>query len=157
MKRGILFVGLVAVIATLAFSASAGSRASADAMAAHPAPTIVLPSAVKWGPVKGMAGLEYAVLYGDPTKALTEYAARYKMPAGFKFPPHSHPMWEEVTVLSGTFLVGLGDKYDASKMTALPAGSYVAIPPQVTHYAMAKTETILEVHGLGPDKMNMVK
>jgi quercetin dioxygenase-like cupin family protein len=156
MNRGILTIGLVAIVA-LALSTSAGTAAPAPAAMAQPATVVILPSAVKWGPVKGMAGLQYAVLYGDPTKVGSQYAARYKVPAGFKFPPHSHPMWEEVTVLSGTFLVGLGDKWDASKMTALPAGSYVAIPPLVNHYAVAKSETILEIHGLGPDRMNMVK
>lgn len=152
MKRGILAVGFVA-IAVIGLSASAGAAPPMGQVA----PTVVMPNQVKWAPVQGMAGLQYATLYGDPTKVGSQYAARYKMPAGFKFPPHSHPMWEEVTVLSGTFLVGLGDKFDAAKMITLPAGSYVAIPPQVNHYAMAKTDTILEIHGLGPDKMNMVK
>lgn len=156
MKRGILFVGL-ALIAALALSTSARTTASADAMAAQQAPTIVMAGAVKWVPVAGMKGAQYGVLWGDPTKVGSQYAARYKLQAGFKFPAHSHPMWEEVTVLSGTFMVGLGDKFDASKLTALPAGSYVAIPPQVNHYGQAKGETILEVHGLGPDKMNMAQ
>jgi|SRR5271165_5028741 len=156
MKRGILFVGL-AVIAALALPTSARTKASTGAVMGQQAPVIVMAGAVKWGPVPGMKGIQYGVLWGDPTKVGSEYAARYKVQNGVKFPPHSHPMWEEVTVLSGTFMVGLGDKFDASKLTALPAGSYVAIPPQVNHYGQAKGETILEVHGLGPDKMIMVK
>src|SRR5271167_3900233 len=106
MKRGILFVGL-AVIAALALPTSARTKTSADAMMGQQPPTIVLAGAVKWGPVAGMKGAQYGVLWGDPTKVGSQYAARYKLKDGFKFPPHSHPMWEEVTVLSGTFMVAL--------------------------------------------------
>jgi len=70
---------------------------------------------------------------------------------------HTHPMLEQVTVISGTFLVAVGSTWDASKLTALPAGTFVAIPPNTPHYAQAKGATIVEVHGIGPDKMDMVK
>jgi quercetin dioxygenase-like cupin family protein len=156
MNRGILLVG-VGAIAALALSTSGGTAARADAMASQTAPTVVMPSTVKWTPVTGMTGLESAVLYGDPNKAGSAYVVRYRVADGFKFPPHSHPMLEEVTVLSGTFEVGLGDTFDASKLTALPAGSYVAIPPGLNHYAQAKGDVILELHGVGPYKMDMVK
>lgn len=152
MRRGIIFAFLLA-----ASIAAVGIASSTVVSAASGAPIIVMPNAVKWQPVKGMAGLQYAGVYGDPTKAGGEYAARYKVPAGFKFPAHSHPQSEQVTVLSGTFLVGVGDKMDASKMVALPAGSFVQIPAGLHHYAMAKTDTVLEIHGIGPDVMNMVK
>jgi quercetin dioxygenase-like cupin family protein len=156
MNRGILLAGVGAIVA-LALSTSGGTAARADAMASQPAPTVVMPSAIKWQPVQGMAGLESAVLYGDPTKAGSVYVMRYKVSDGFKFPAHSHPMLEEVTVLSGTFEVGLGDTFDASKMTALPAGSYVAIPAKLNHYGQAKGEVVLELHGVGPYSIDMVK
>lgn len=153
MNRGILALGFVALMLV---ALSSGAAVASPPMG-QPALVVVMPSTVKWEPVKDMSGLEMAVLYGDPSKAGSQYAERYKVPAGFKFPPHSHPMWEEVTVLSGTFMVALGDKWDATKLTALPAGSYLAIPPQVNHYGQAKDDCILELHGIGPDTMNMVK
>ena len=157
MNRGILFVGVVAV-AVLVLSASAGTAASGPgAMTAQAAPVVVMPSAIKWVPVEGMAPLQSVVLYGDPTKAGSLYALRYNVPDGFKFPVHWHPALEQVTVISGSFMVGVGDKWDASKMTTLPAGTFVAIPPNVNHYGMAKGDTILEIHGIGPDTINMVK
>jgi quercetin dioxygenase-like cupin family protein len=158
MKRGILSIGF-AVIVALAFSASAGNAASSSGSGGTTisAPTVILPSAVKWVPVKGMAPLQTVVLYGDPTKSGSQYAVRLNVPDGFKFPVHSHPMLEEVTVLSGTFMVGVGDKWDTAKMTALPAGTFVAIPPNLKHYGVAKGDTILELHGIGPDKIIMAK
>jgi ChrR-like protein with cupin domain len=155
LHRGIFFACLVAG-ATIAF-ASAASAAPSESMMAAPAPVVVMPDSVKWEPVKGMAGLQYAVLWGDPTKAGGQYAARYNVPAGFKFPPHTHPMSEQVTVLSGTFLVGVGKTMDMAKMSALPAGSFAEIPANLPHYAMAKTATVLEIHGIGPDVINMIK
>jgi quercetin dioxygenase-like cupin family protein len=148
MKR--TFV-LLATAALVLFAA--GVRA-----AAPPAPTIVLPSAVKWVAGTGdEKGTWSAVLYGDPTKKGSEYAVRLKFPDGFKFPAHAHGGAEQVTVLSGTLMVGLGKKFDATKLTALPAGSFAMIPANLPHYAAAKGETVIEIHGIGPESMTMVK
>jgi quercetin dioxygenase-like cupin family protein len=154
MNRGILSAGLVAIVALL-LCASAGTAASGPGAMA--APVVVMPSAIQWVPVQGMAPLQRAVLYGDPTQAGSEYVLRYNVPDGFKFPVHWHPALEQVTVISGSFMVGVGDKWDLSKMTTLPAGAFVAIPPNVNHYGMAKGDTILEVHGIGPSTINIVK
>ncbi|MBV8171547.1 MAG: cupin domain-containing protein [Candidatus Eremiobacteraeota bacterium] len=150
MSKGLFAVCLIAAAAVIGYG-SAGAAAPTDA------PVIVQPGAVKFAPVKGMTGVEYGVLYGDPTKAGSQYAARYRIADGVKFPPHTHPQLEQVTVLSGTFMAGIGKTWDATKMVSLPAGAYVAIPADLPHYAQAKGETILEVHGIGPDVMNMVK
>ena len=152
MRRGKLLVSaLVVAVALLGWAAIASVAYSAET------PVIVQPANVKWEPVKGMTGLESATLWGDPSATGGQYAVRYKLPDGFKFPPHTHPQSEQVTVLSGTFMVGVGDKVDAAKMLTLPAGSYVEVPANLPHYAQAKGETILEVHGIGPDTINMLK
>ena len=122
------------------------------------APTVVMADSVKWTPMKGMQGTWSAVIYGTPDKPGSgPYAERLKMADGVKFPAHWHLQLEEVTVLSGTLMVGVGDKFDASKLTALGPGSYVAIPAMLHHYAMAKGDTILELHGNAPVSMIMVK
>ncbi len=152
MQRGKFIVSTLAIAAALiGFATIAMVAYSADA------PVIIQPANVKWEPVKGMTGLESATLWGDPSATGGQYAIRYKLPDGFRFPPHTHPASEQVTVLSGTFLVGVGKTVDASKMLALPAGSYVEVPANLPHYAQAKGETILEVHGIGPDTINMLK
>lgn len=122
------------------------------------APTVVMAGSIKWTPMKGMPGGWSSVIYGTPDKAGSgPYAERLKMTNGFKFPPHWHSQLEEVTVLSGTLMVGVGDKFDASKLTALGPGSYVAIPAMLHHYGMAKGDTIIELHGNAPVSMNIVK
>jgi quercetin dioxygenase-like cupin family protein len=120
--------------------------------------TIVMPGSIKWIAGTGEdKGTFYAPLYGDPKKAGAEYAYRLKVPAGTKFPPHVHGRLEQVTVISGTFLAGLGSKWDASKMVTLGPGSFAAMPANVPHYAVAKTEVVLELHGIGPESMTMLK
>jgi hypothetical protein len=72
------------------------------------------------------------------------------MPSGYKIPAHSHPMTEYVTVLSGTFNLGMGDKLDLQKGTALRAGGFAENPARMNHYAWTSAETVLQVHGQGP-------
>ena len=69
---------------------------------------------------------------------------------------HSHPAIEHVTVISGTFNVGMGDKLDPSKSQAIPAGGVAIMQPKMNHFAWTKEETILQVHGVGPWGVNYV-
>jgi len=103
-----------------------------------------------------MAGAQLAVLAGDPTKP-GPYTIRLRLPDGAKFAPHFHGEAENVTVLQGTLLVGIGDTVDPAKTIELPAGSFVSVPSGLHHYAMAKGETIVQIHGMGPSSMTMVK
>jgi len=148
MKRTFVLFAVLALTLT-----AAGVRAAAPA-----GPTIILPSAVKWVAGTGdEKGTWSAVLYGNPAMKGSEYAVRLKMPDGFKFPPHMHGAAEQVTVISGTLLAGIGSTYDATKMKALPAGSFAALPAKLPHYAAAKGDTIIEIHGIGPETMTMMK
>jgi hypothetical protein len=78
------------------------------------------------------------------------------MPAGFKIAPHWHPADEHVTVLSGTFSVGMGEKFDRTVMKDLPAGGYGLLPAEMRHFAMAKTAAAIQVHGTGPFALTYV-
>ena len=160
MNKGLFVVCAIAVVglAASATGAAMASTASSSGAAVTPgAPTIVRAGSVAWQPVKGFAGITMGVLWGDPTKSGQQYAIRYKFEDGVKFPPHTHPKDEQVTVLSGVFIVGVGKTVDPSKTVALPAGSFVAIPANLPHYAMAKGETIVEVHGIGPATVTLIK
>ena len=75
---------------------------------------------------------------------------RAKMPDGYKVPPHWHPGDENVTVLKGKLLIGKGEKLDPAAMEELAAGSFMRMPKTMRHSAMAKGETIIQVHGIGP-------
>lgn len=119
-------------------------------------PTIVTPSQVQWQPGTGqLTGAEMATISGDLSQS-EPYVVRLRLPDGGKLAPHFHGDTERVTVLQGTLMVGLGDTMDASKMTALPVGSYVEIPPGMHHYAMARGVTIVQINGTGPFTMTKV-
>lgn len=121
------------------------------------APVITTPDATNWtAGTGGYAGTQMAVLLGDPTKS-GMYIMRVKLPAGTSFPPHVHGGTENVTVISGTLLVGLGKTADQSQMKALPAGTFVSVPPNLPHYAMAKEETVVQIEGIGPETMTPIK
>jgi quercetin dioxygenase-like cupin family protein len=120
------------------------------------APAIFTPATIAWTAGSGPElGTKVAVLEGDPAKA-GPYTVRLMIPSGGKFAPHSHRDVEHVTVISGTLLVGLGDVFDATKMKALPAGSYVVIPSGLHHFAMAQGDTVVQLHGTGPSSFDML-
>jgi catechol 2,3-dioxygenase-like lactoylglutathione lyase family enzyme len=102
------------------------------------------------------AGAQVAVLEGDPTAASGDFTIRLKVPDGYKIAPHWHPKRENVTVISGNFKVGMGDKFDESKMMTFPAGSFAYLDPDMHHYAMASGEAVVQVHGSSPLQFNYV-
>src|SRR3954454_8884602 len=96
-----------------------------------------------------------AVVAGYPGKP-GPFTVRLKVPDGYRVMPHWHPTAENVTVLSGEFRVGMGNKFDESSMQALPAHSLAVVPPHHNHYAMAKGETEVQVSAMGPFKLTYV-
>jgi quercetin dioxygenase-like cupin family protein len=119
-------------------------------------PVVTTPDATSWvAGTGGYKGTQVAVLLGDPAKS-GMYVMRMKLPPGTSFPPHTHGDAENVTVISGTLWVGMGKKADQSQMKALPAGTFVTVPANLPHYAMAKEETVIQVEGMGPETMTPV-
>jgi len=117
------------------------------------APTHILmaPAETKWGdpPPVFEKEMSFTVVSGDPGKPGL-YVVRAKMPAGYKIAPHWHPTDEHVTVLSGTFALGMGEKFDKASMKDLPAGGYALLPAEMRHFAMATTAATIQIHGQGP-------
>jgi len=118
---------------------------------------LVTADELKWGPAPPSlpSGAEVAVLEGDPSKA-GMFTLRLKMPDGYTVPPHSHPTDEHVTVLSGSVMVGMGNKLDESAMKALAAGGYTTMPARANHYVRAKGEAVLQVSASGPFEVKYV-
>ncbi len=116
------------------------------------------PDQVKWGPPPPFVppGAQLAVLEGDPGAESGDYTIRVKMPDGYKIAPHTHPNRENVTVLSGTLQVGMGDQFDAGKMMSFGAGSFAYLDPSMHHYAGTSGETIIQIHGIAPMKFNYI-
>ena len=109
------------------------------------------PQEIKWasGPPSLAPGAEVAVLYGDPGKDGL-FAMRLKLPKGYKIAPHTHPKPEVVTVISGTFRLGMGETADQSKGKPLAAGSFFAMPPGMAHFAFADEDTVVQLNSTGP-------
>lgn len=111
---------------------------------------------LKWTPME-LPGCQLASVSGDPSKAGDAFTIRIKCAAGTIIPAHWHPGAENVTVLNGTLMVGMGDKFgDARLASTLNAGDFIHIPAQMRHFAKASGETVMQVHGIGPFAVNWV-
>ncbi len=116
-----------------------------------------LPDQIKWGPVTP-AGSQQAVLFGDPSKPGL-YGVLTKWTAGNHFSrPHFHPNDRFITVISGTWWVGTGNKFDISQTVAMPAGSFVTHYGKGVHWDGAKdTDAVLLIVGEGPGTSTRVE
>lgn len=130
-----------------AFMPLASPSVSAQAHADH---IQVQPKDLTWNDVPSLPpGAKVAVIQG-PMNEAKPFTVRLKLPANYVIPPHYHPAIEHVTVLSGTFNFGAGDKLDKNKTTILPPGSVLIMPPGMKHYAWTDKETIVQLTGTGP-------
>jgi len=146
-------------LSSLALALALGlSMAVLFAAQSTPAQNAFTPDQVKYGPAPAFLppGAQLAVLEGDPMATSGDFTIRLKMPDGYKVAPHTHPNRENVTVLSGTLKVGMGDQFDATKMMSFAAGSFAYLDPSMHHYAMASGATVIQIHGMSPVKFNYI-
>lgn len=145
---------LIAGAAALAMALfNFGIANSREAKSPNPAPTpsMVTPDAINWQPYAALGpGVERALLFGDPSREGARFTLRLKVPADHEIQPQWHPVDESITVIAGTLYLGIGDKFDRNTAHELPAGSIAFVPKKVPHFAFTKSETITEVHGIGP-------
>jgi hypothetical protein len=105
---------------------------------------------LKWADVPTLPpGAKVAVIEGPPNEAVP-FMMRLRFPANYKIPAHWHPAIEHLTVLSGSFNMGIGDKLDVTKTKALSVGGVMIIQPKIPHFAWTKEEVMVQVHGVGP-------
>jgi quercetin dioxygenase-like cupin family protein len=112
---------------------------------------MVKPSELQFGPAPpGLPpAAQLAVLDGDPTKA-GFYVVRLHFPDGTKLRPHWHSKDEHLTIVSGSFTMGMGEQWTPAEMHVLPPGGYMSLPAGERHYAQAKGDTVVQVEGQGP-------
>jgi quercetin dioxygenase-like cupin family protein len=129
----------------------------AVAQTAAPSVVALTPAEMKWQSQGGLAapGMEQLNLVGDPAKP-GPYTLRLKFPKGFRIEAHTHPDSREVTILSGTFATGYGEKFDPAGLKILPAGSFYTEPANVPHYIEINEEVVLQVSGMGPSGRKFV-
>ena len=131
-----------------AFGVGLAAASPAPAMDMH---KIIKADAIQWMPAPPQLpkGAQVALVYGDPGKDGL-YIILAKMPDGYMIPAHWHKQTENVTVLSGTFNVGMGDKLDKSKTEALGPGGFFSSGAEMRHFAWSSGETVIQVTGMGP-------
>jgi uncharacterized protein (TIGR02246 family) len=99
------------------------------------------------------SGMQIAVVHGDPM-GKGDYTIRLKFPAGYMFPAHYHPNAEHLTVLSGSFQLAMGEKEGGTLHDYKP-GDFLYIPGKKPHYGGAKSETVIQLHGIGPFEIKL--
>jgi hypothetical protein len=141
----------VVAIALLAFAAANNGQDKKEGDSAH---KIIRFGDLKWTPI--IKGCDLAAVSGDPNADGAPFVIRLRCADGAKIPAHWHPTDENVTVLKGTFLVGMGETFDESKLQPMNVGNFVSMPKEMRHFGLCKGETIVQVHGAGPFKVNWV-
>jgi quercetin dioxygenase-like cupin family protein len=162
MKKYQIDIVVLVLLATVSLGLAQGGKdkakkSQAATGKAEQSHTMITPNDVKWGPVPPSlpSGAQIAVLSGDPSKA-EPFTIRLKAPDGYKIMPHWHPTDENVTVLEGTFVMGVGEKFDEAAAHETSVGSFVRMPKGTRHFAMAKGQTVVQVHAVGPFVINYV-
>lgn len=168
-KRGIglLIVSLLLTAVGVAQTPLAKQTAVEKKSAGSAHGVVVMPGSEQWTniPAAALVGtpsvemggmVKIAVLQGDPMTAGRPYTLRLSCTDGTKIAPHWHPTTENVTVMKGTFLLGMGAKWDDAAMKEIPPGGFASAPAQMRHYAQCKGDGVLQVNGSAPFVVNFV-
>jgi quercetin dioxygenase-like cupin family protein len=158
MKRIAVLFGFVVAASCLAIAAEEKQSSKASSKSAGSAEhKILAPNEITWGeaPAGLPSGAKMAVLDGDPTKK-GPFTVRLQTPDGYKVPPHTHPTAERITVISGTFHLGTGDKFDEASGRELAPGSFAVLPAGMKHFAWSTGDTVVQVQSEGPFQIKYV-
>jgi quercetin dioxygenase-like cupin family protein len=146
------FVGVCgAVIALTALAVGLQGQDNKESAATH---KIVHLSDLKWTPI--IKGCDLAPVSGDPDAEGAPFVLRIRCADGTRIPAHWHPSDEHLTVLKGTFLMGMGETFDKTKLRTMNVGDFITVPKEMRHFAIVHGENIVQVHGVGPFKVNWV-
>lgn len=150
-------LAVTAALVLAAGTAAAQVTPAANAPAPEPHAIVATPENIQWAPAPPSLppGAKVALLEGNPAQP-GPFTMRIWLPDGYRIAPHTHPGNERVTVISGTFQVGMGTTFDESKLADLPAGTYAALAPGTAHFARAKGETVVQLNNVGPWALNYV-
>lgn len=135
----------VAVVLALALPATPGEPAEPQLQV-----TALAPKDIRWStPAYYTDGRQRAYLLGDSSKG-GDWIDRVRIPGSSQVLPHTHPHDELVTVIEGTWYLGIGEKFDETQLQPYPAGSFIHIPAGVAHFLATKEgPVIVQVSGHG--------
>jgi quercetin dioxygenase-like cupin family protein len=146
------FVGVGwAVIALTALAVGLQGQEKKESAATH---NIVHLTDLKWTPI--LKGCDLAPVSGDPDTEGAPFVLRIRCADGTRIPAHWHPTDEHLTVLKGTFLMGMGETFDKTKLRTMNVGDFITVPKEMRHFAVVTGENITQIHGVGPFKVNWV-
>lgn len=151
MKKNQLGMILAVLAGVVALAMAAFSQDKKEGMEVH---KIVRFGDLKWMPI--IKGCDLAALSGDFNVEGQPFVLRIRCADGTKIPAHWHPGDESVTVLKGTFLLGMGETFDETKFQTMNVGNFTIVPKEMRHFGMAKGDFIVQIHGIGPFKNNWV-
>jgi quercetin dioxygenase-like cupin family protein len=151
MNNSLVQTICVVSLALVAFTVPTMGQEKKAGDSAH---KIVHSGDLKWTPI--IKGCEIALVEGNLDAEGQPFVARFHCSDGAKTPPHWHPTDENITVLRGVFLVGIGESLDESKLRAMNVGNFMLMPKEMRHFGMSKGDLILQIHGIGPFKVNWV-
>lgn len=128
-----------------------------SAAAQTPAHDMSAPVKPMWSPVgPNLArGAQIAVLQGDPAQSAL-FTIRLKMPKGYVVAPHFHGTDLHVTVISGEFSAGMGDRVDLAKAPILHPGDFITVPANQHHFDAARSRSVVQIYGMGPFSLTYV-
>ena len=117
---------------------------------------MVDPGKLNWAPVPSLPqGAQITVIEGPMNEAVP-FTVRLKFPANYTIPAHSHPTNENVVVVSGDLLVGMGDTVNKAGASGLGLGGFGMLPANMNHFAFTKQETVITLFGQGPVEFKYV-
>ena len=135
MRRILVGVSLIALVSTVVLAQEPTVLPQADA--------------AKYAPAAFPPGAQQAIVVGNPKNA-EGYMIRVKLSKGTKVAPHTHPNDENVTVIAGTFHIGVGEQFDEAKGQMVKTGGFVSVPKGKPHFAWVSEDSIIQLHGVGP-------
>jgi quercetin dioxygenase-like cupin family protein len=86
-------------------------------------------------------------VHGDRTRPGEPFVIRIHAEAGFIIMPHTHPVDENIVVLKGSWALGMGGHYRKEGLEAMEPGDYGFAGHGMQHFALSKTDTMIQVHG----------
>lgn len=112
---------------------------------------------LNWQAYPGVPGVEMAILTGHP-KQPGLYTIRARFAPGTFTRPHFHPETRWITVISGTWWAGSGERFDQGATVPMPAGSYITHPPGMIHFDGARDEpVVVQITGIGPSGTTFIE
>lgn len=151
------FAALLCLTPALAFGQAMEERQEMGAEEA--ATTVVMADDLDFQPIEvpGFdSGMQIAGMVGDFT-AEGPYVLRLSFPDGYRFPAHFHPNDENLTVISGTLLLAMGEEEDESSLVSYGPGDFLNIPAEHPHFGGATGHTVIQLHGMGPFEILLVE